>query len=420
MNKKQVLAWAAFDWANSAVNTLVFTFVFSVYFAKSIYGDQVAGSAAWSFAQGCAGVVIAILSPILGAALDRYGPHKPVLKLLTIFSCIFTVLLFFMEPSHNFVFLALLFSALLTVFFELLQNVYNSTLPIVTAAQNIGKVSGIGWGFGYVGSIVCLTLALLLFIGLGDSGGFFGIPKDEALHVRSTMLLTAVWFAVFSIPFFLICPDAAKSGLSLKASVLKGIQDLKGMVRELRQHREGAKFLLASAIYRDGLATLFAIGGLYAAGTLQMSFSEVMMFAIVINIASGIGAIGFAFLDKRLGARGTVILSLVALIVVGLCAIGTNDKFVFIGLTCLLGVFIGTVQAASRTWLVALAPLEKKATFFGLYALSGKAVAFMGPFAFAALTTIFESQRAGMLSIIAFWIVGLMLVYSVRSHRAHS
>lgn len=420
MNKKVVFAWAAFDWANSAINTLVFTFVFSVFFAKSIYGDQVAGSAAWSFAQGCAGVAIALLSPVLGAAIDRYGPHKPFLKILTILSCVLTALLFFMEPSWDFVFWALLASGLLTLFFELLQNVYNSSLSIVAPAGEAGKISGIGWGLGYVGSIVCLVIALLFFIGLGDAGGLLGITKDGALHVRSTMLLTALWFAVFAVPFFIYCPDAPKTGLHFRASLSQGIRDLRGMVQSLRGQPDVARFLIASALYRDGLATLFAVGGLYASGTLNMSFSEVMVFAIAINIASGAGAIGFAFLDGRLGAKGTVITSLIALIVIGAFIIGTGDKMLFIGLACLLGVFIGPVQAASRTWLLGLAPAEKNATFFGLYALSGKAVAFMGPFAFAALTTAFDSQRAGMASILAFWLIGLLLVYSVRFNRARS
>lgn len=420
MDKKSVFAWAAFDWANSAVNTLVFTFVFSIYFTKSVYGDETAGSAAWSFSQGCAGLVIAALSPLLGAAVDRYGPHKPALKLLTAMSVLLTASLFFIEPSYNFVLPALFLGACLTVAFELLQNIYNSTLPLVAAPRQMGKVSGIGWGFGYVGSILSLSIALFAFIGLGDTGGFLGITKDGALHVRATMLLTALWFAIFAIPYFFVCPDAPKSGISFKDCVAKGASDLGRMVLEARQYPDSLRFLVASAFYRDGLATLFAVGGLYAAGTLGMSFSEVMIFAIAINVTSGLGAIGFAFLDARLGARRIVVVSLIALSFIGMCVILTDSKMVFIALTCLLGIFIGPVQAASRTWLAELAPPEKTATFFGLYALSGKAVAFMGPFAFAMLTTLFDSQRVGMFSIIAFWIVGLLLVYSVRSRRAYS
>lgn len=414
MNKKAIFGWVAYDWANSAVNTIVFTFVFSVYFAKSVYGDETAGSAAWSFAQGCAGLGIALLSPLMGATIDRYGPHKPALRILTMLSVLMTAALFLISPSHEYVLHALILGALLTVAFELLQNVYNSTLPLMAQPADLGKISGIGWGFGYVGSIVSLSVALFMFIGLGDAGGLLGIPKDEALHVRSTMLLTAIWFGIFAVPYFLFCPDAPKGTNNFGSSVAGGFADLRRMVSEARRYPDIWQFLVASALYRDGLATLFAVGGLYAAGTLGMSFSEIMIFAIAINVTSGLGAIGFAFLDRRIGARVTVIASLVALSVIGGCVILTESKAVFIALACLLGIFIGPVQAASRTWLATLAPPDKTATFFGLYALSGKAVAFLGPLTFAAMTTLFDSQRAGMCSIIAFWLAGLLLVYSVK------
>lgn len=414
MNRKVAVAWAGYDWANSAINTIVFTFVFSVYFAKSVYGDEVSGSAAWSFSQGCAGVFIAALSPLLGAAIDRYGPHKPALKFFTGLCVLLTATLFFIPPEHGYVFVALLVAATLTVFFEFVQNIYNATLLIVAAGPSMGAVSGFGWGFGYLGSIFCLIIALFGFIGLGDHGGFLGISKDNAMHVRATMLFTALWFAVFAIPFFIFCPDKPKAGLSVNQSVHHGWLDLKKLLREARTYPNILQFLLASAIYRDGLATLFAVGGLYAAGTLGMNFSEVMVFAIAINIASGIGAMGFALIDDRIGAKTTVMVSLVALILFGAGVIITDDKTVFIVLACALGLFIGPVQASSRTMLAQLAPPDKTASFFGLYAMTGKAVAFMGPFAFGMLTMVFESQRAGMFSILGFWLLGLLMVYFVK------
>lgn len=414
MDRKKLLAWAAYDWANSAITTIVFTFVFSIYFARSIYGEEVAGSAAWSFSQGCAGIVVALLSPLVGATVDRYGPRKPALKILTILCVALCASLFLMMPDRDFVLPALLTGAVLTVCYELMQNVYSTTLPLVAPPDKIGTVSGIGWGAGYVGSILSLCIALFVFIGIGDKQGLLGLTHDGALHVRATMLLAAIWFAVFAIPLFVVCPDAPKSGLSVYQSAKTGLLSLKGTLQHAWKFPNLIRFLIAAAIYRDGLVTLFAVGGLYAAGTLGMSFSQVMMFAIAINIASGVGALGMARFDDKLGSKTTVAICLVGLIVIGTALVLTTDKGVFVGLACVLGLFIGPAQAASRTLLVRLSPPEDIGAFFGVYALTGKSVAFMGPFAFSALTTLFHSQRAGMASIVIFWVVGLALLWRVR------
>lgn len=414
MNRKLLISWSAYDWANSAINTIVFTFVFSIYFARSIFGDEVQGSAAWSFAQGCAGVIVALLAPFVGATIDRYGPRKPILKMLTILCVGLVTSLYFMEPSRTFVLPALILGAALTVCFELVQNVYSTTLPLVAPPDKIGLVSGIGWGAGYVGSILSLSIALFAFIGLGDSGGLLGITKDNALHVRSTLFLVGLWFTLFAIPFFVFCPDAPRSGRTLSSSFKDGFADLARTLRHAGQFPNLIKFLIAAAIYRDGLVTLFAIGGLYAAGTLGMNFSEVMIFAIAINIASGLGAMTLAFFDDRLGSKNTAMLCLMALIVFGTSLVLVTDKTLFVVLACCLGLFIGPVQAASRALLVRLSPPDHIGAFFGLYALTGKSVAFMGPFAFAALTTTFDSQRAGMVSILAFWALGLAVLSRVR------
>ncbi|HEY8963002.1 MAG TPA: MFS transporter, partial [Alphaproteobacteria bacterium] len=169
------------------------------------------------------------------------------------------------------------------------------------------------------------------------------------------------------------------------------------------------------ALYRDGLVTLFAVGGLYAAGTLDMQFSDIMLFAIAMNIAGGIGAIAMARMDDKLGSRRTIMICLVMLIGLGAILLLLDHKYAFIGVACLLGLFVGPVQAASRTMLVRLSPPDHVGAFFGLYALTGKSVAFMGPFAFATVTEIFNSQRLGMATILGFWAIGLFLIGRIRA-----
>jgi UMF1 family MFS transporter len=274
----------------------------------------------------------------------------------------------------------------------------------------------VGWGAGNIGAILCLFVVLYGVIGLGRPG-FLGIGSDEGLNVRVAMIVTALWFAVFAVPLFAVCPDRAKSGAGTGESIRAGLRELGRTLKSVKKIPQLILFLAASAIYRDGLATLFAVGGLYAAGTFGMDFREIMYFAIIINVATGVGAFGFAFFEDRIGSKTVIMLSLAGLIASGIVTLLIDDKYIFMAMACVLGIFIGPVQSAGRTLLVKLSPPEKLNEFFGLYALSGKSVSFMGPFAFAGLTQAFDSQRAGVASIIGFWALGLILIYWVRVRR---
>ncbi len=173
-------------------------------------------------------------------------------------------------------------------------------------------------------------------------------------------------------------------------------------------------FLISSAIYRDGLVTLFAIGGVYAAGQFGMSFTEILIFAIGLNVTAGIGAFAFSFFDDARGSKNTIMISLIGLIVIGGIVLFVQDKYAFIVLSMGLGIFIGPVQAASRTMVGKLCPPENVVQSYGLYAFTGKSISFFGPLAFGLMTTTFGSQQAGMASIIAFWFVGLLILLKVK------
>ncbi|MEM9684884.1 MAG: MFS transporter, partial [Pseudomonadota bacterium] len=265
MTRRGIYGWCIYDWANSAFNTIIGTFVFSVYFARGIYGDETAGSAVWGYALGTAGVCVALLSPVLGAIADRGGARKPWLAGFVLLTLVSTALLWFATPEKSMVAYALACVIVATITFELANVFYNSMLEEVAPPGMIGRISGWAWGMGYAGGLGCLTLALVGFI--QPETPPFGLSKENAENIRATVLLVVFWFGLFSLPLFLLTPDRASAGLSIGRAVTDGLAGLRTTLRNVRHYGQIVRFLIASALYRDGLATLFAVGGLYAAGT---------------------------------------------------------------------------------------------------------------------------------------------------------
>ena len=229
------------------------------------------------------------------------------------------------------------------------------------------------------------------------------------------MVAAALWFAVFALPLFLFTGEASGPRQPLAAAARAGLGDLWRTLRTVRRQPQLLRFLLARMAYADGLATLFALGGIYAAGTFAMDFDEIILFAIALNVTAGLGAIAFAWLDDGIGARATIMIALVGLLVAGAAVLSVESKTWFWAAALVLGVFIGPVQAASRTFMARLAPAEQRSQMFGLFALSGKATTFVGPALVGWLTLASGSQRWGMAVILALWALGLVLIAGVRS-----
>ncbi len=412
MRRGGIAAWCLYDWADSAFNTVIGTFVFSVYFARGIYGDETQGAAAWGYAMALAGVAIAVASPILGAVADRAGPRKPWIAvfMLTTVSC--TALLWFARPEPDYVTYALALAIVATVAHALGGVFYNAMLPDVAPAGMTGRVSGWAWGLGYLGGLGALAVCLVLLV-LPDPP-LFGLDADAAANIRATALVVAVWFFVFALPMLALTPDRPSLRLGPVAAVRAGLAQLRTSLRALPGDRDLLRYLIASALYRDGLATLFAIGGLYAAGTFAMSFEQILVFAIGLNVAAASGAAAFAAVNDRVGSKRTILWGLVALIATGVPLLLVTGWTTFVALALVLGLFVGPVQSASRVLMARLAPPSMMTEMFGLYAMTGKAIAFVGPLGFAVLTDLFDSQRAGMTIILAMWLAGAALLLFVR------
>ena len=412
-SKKGMWGWALYDWANSPYTTVIITFVFGTYFAKGIVGDEVRGQELWGYAASIAGLIVAIGSPVLGAIADAGGPRKPWLAVFTALCIIGSGMLWYAEPDPGFAHWAMFWVIISTVGFEFGIVFNNAMLPDLVAEERLGRWSGWAWGLGYLGGLSAMIIALLGFVQAETP--LFGLDKENLEHIRVVGPLVAIWFLAFVWPMFMWTPDKEKSSAGLGEKVSTGFRQLGQTLKSLRHHRNVLRFLIARMIYADGLATMFAFGGIYAAGTFGMELTEVITFGIILNVTAGVGAICFAWIDDWIGSKPTIIISLVGLITTAFGVIIVEDVSWFWVWGSLLGIFVGPSQAASRSLMARLAPAGHSTEFFGLYALTGKATAFLGPFLVAIVTASMDSQRWGLAVVLAFFIVGLGLLMTVRA-----
>ena len=417
-DRRAVAAWCLFDWANSPFPTVVVTFVFAVYFQRGVVGDEVRATELWGYALAVSALAVALAGPVAGAAADAGGRRKPWVAACSALMAIACAGLWFAEPDPGYVWLVLALVMVANFGFEMAMVFYNAMLPDLAGPTRIGRLSGWAWGLGYSGGLACLMLALFGLIQADPPP--FGLDAEEAEPVRAAALLVAAWFVLFSWPLFVFTPDLAGAGKPLGAAFREGLATLAHTLRSVRRYRQIAWFLLARMLYTDGLNTLFAFGGIYAAGTFGMELGEVLLFAIALNVTGGLGAFGFAWIDDLIGAKKTLIVSLGALLALGAAILMVHDVVWFWVLGLALGVFIGPSQAASRSLMARMAPAAIRTEMFGLFALSGKATAFLGPWLVGAVTAAFASQRAGMSVILVFLAVGLAVLLVVREPAAEA
>ena len=424
-DRRAIYSWALYDFANSPFTTLVVTFVYATYFSEAIARNSVEGQELWGYGITTTALIVALLAPLLGALADQGGYRKRFLIIATLISAGATVGLYFIEPGQ--VLLALAVFVVANVAFEFGNVFYNAYLPEIASVDDVGRISGWGWGLGYFGGLVALFLALVMFVqpdaivGLigqlgfdAPAGPWFGFSADNGENIRATNLLVAVWFLIFSLPLFFFVHQKVPDRPGSLAVVQGSFGQLVATFREVRKHKETVKFLLARLIYNDGLVTVFAFGGIYAAGTFGFSLAQVLIFGIVINLAAGAGAIAMGYLDDLIGAKQTIVISLFGLMIAAAIGIfATEAQWLWVA-GILLGIFSGPNQAASRSLMARYIPQGLENEFFGFFAFSGKLTAFIGPLLLAFVTRIAESQRAGMVVVIVLFAFGLMLLIPVR------
>ncbi|MBA2651719.1 MAG: MFS transporter [Tatlockia sp.] len=408
---KNIFAWSLYDFASSPYFVVILTFVFATYFTKSIAPTVIEGTALWGYTNSASALFIALASPILGAIGDYGGHLKRWLFGLTYLGIVATACLWFAYPNSSSIFFTLTCIFISNCALEIASVFYNSYLPKIAPANYLGRISGWAWGLGYFGGILCLIIALYGFIE-GD-----WLDHENLANVRSVAFLVAAWLALFSLPLVLIKTTEKKS-LRARAAIKQGMHELILTLKNLPQRKNLLLFLISRTIYMDGLNTLFALGGIYAAGTFKLTVADVVVFGIIINITAGIGAALFAWLDDWLGSKKTILISLSGLLITYCFLLSVEAVSLFWVFAPILGIFVGPVQSASRTFLSRLVKAEEITRMYGLYSLSGKITSFLGPLLVGIFTVAFNSQRIGMAVLIPFFVIGAGLLMVVKEEES--
>lgn len=409
--KTALAAWCLYDWAAASFSIIVTTFIFATYFTTKVAENQILGTYQWANAASLAGLIIAFTSPLFGAIADHGGHHKRWLFCFTLIAILGASLLWFSYPSTEMVYYTLGCVVLGTVGFEVALVFYNAYLPHLASKKYLGRISGWGWGAGYLGGITALSIALVVFIRANP--GWLNTATAEEVRICGPFV--GLWYALFSLPMFFLVTEISSKPHPLPQAIRAGWRELLATLKKLPKEKNMVIYLIAHMIYTDGLNTLFAFGGIYAAGTYGLSFQEVILFGITMNITAGLGAISLAWMDDLLGSKATVITSLIFLTGLGVPILFLQNKYVFWVIALLLCVFVGPVQSASRSLMVRLMASKKMSTeMFGLYSFSGKITAFVGPWLLGMMTLYFHSQRVGMATILVFFVVGALLLIPVK------
>jgi len=439
--RRGVWGWMFFDWAAQPFFTVVTTFIFGPYFVSRMVADPALGQAAWGYGIAAAGFVIAILSPVLGSIADQTGPRKPWIGFFAVIQIVGLSLLWFAAPGSA-VLPVLVFFSLASVAAEFSIVFNDSMLPRLVAKPDIGRISNLAWGLGYLGGMIALIVIVLFVAGSPESGRtiigmkpLFGLDPASGEDARITGPFAALWYLVFVLPMFLFTPDAGK-GLPAGPAVRSGLAELRATLGEVRGKAGIFRFLIARMIYQDGVNALLALGGSFAALMFGWSTTEIGLYGIILNIVAIFGCWAASRLDTALGSKKVVIASLLMLTLatIGIVStgrgytlfgvlpfasadsgglFGTPAEKAYIGFGLLVGLAFGPVQASSRSYLARSVSVKDAGRYFGIYALAGRATSFLAPFLVATVTAASGSPRLGMAVIVLFLLVGLALLAPV-------
>lgn len=422
--RRPVVSFALWDGGMSAFSSVILTFVFATYVASAVASEGAVGEEAIKAAQdhgsqvlttwqSIGAVAIALLAPLLGNLADRGGVRNTLLRVTTLATVLVVALMPLVALDADDLVLGAALIALAVVFSELAGVFVNSVLPEVSTPENRGRISGTAWAVGYWGSIVCLGAVLVLFVMPGT--GLLGITGDDGWNFRAIPLFVALWILLGTLPLMIWAPKHPGSAPAQRWTPLQGYASIvRRVIRAFREEPVMLQYLVASAIYRDGLGAVFSIAGVLAANAYGFSTVEIIIFGIAANLVAGIGVFLGGRADDRMGTRWLIIVGCLGIIVLGLVVLAFGSALVFWIAGLAICLFVGPVQSASRNLLTRLSEPGRETENFGLYATTGRALGFLGTAAFAVTVAIFQDTRTGILGIVIVIALGLLAFLPIK------
>ncbi len=418
--RSQVLAWALWDCGSTGLNAVVVTFVFSVYLTGTV-GLNVSGPttpASWlGWALAASGVAVAVLAPLTGVWVDVPARRLRTLAFLTATVVLLTLGMNLIRDDPRYLLGGLLLFGLTAAFSDLASVPYNAMLRQLSTPQTSGRVSGFGWGAGYVGSMVLLIVVYFGFMsGDGPTRGLLEFPVADGQNVRAAMLVAAGWLALFALPVFIVPPPRTDIGIvEPKTGLLGAYRKLwADIAAEWHRDRNVVYYLLASAVFRDGLSGVFTFGAVLGVAVFGISPADVLLFGVSANVVAAVGAVIGGLIDDRVGSKVVILGSLAAMIAVGIALMMLAGAVAFWVCGLLLCLFIGPTQASARTLLLRMTADGKEGVAFGLYTTTGRAVAYLAPWMFSTFVVIFGTDRAGIAGLLLVLAAGFLAMLAVR------
>lgn len=429
LNKKVITAWSLWSWGNSTVSAVMTTFVFGTYLAAEHFGPDDRGAQWLTTANAIAGAIIAVTAPVIGQRADRAGRRRLWLTINTVLVVGLVAACFFVKPEPGFLLLGVTLMASMTLFNEFAELNYNAMITDIADPSRMGRVSGIGWGSGYLGGIVILALVYFTLVA-GDPPYAFGLSDDEAINIRMVAVIAAVWFLIWALPLLLMRPptaDAAAGQDAPKLSIWQSYQHLFRLILGLwRQDRNTFWFLASSALYRDGLSAVFTYGAILGVGVFGIDAGDILIFGIAGNVVAALGAFAGGWFDDRIGPRQVIMFCVASLVVVAAALYFLDVEREIFGVTLTptasfwifglaLCLFVGPAQASSRAFLARLAPPDRAGELFGLYATAGRSVSFMTPALISLLLWAIGGQKSIIIGVIVILGAGLLMLLLVHN-----
>lgn len=395
--KGRIFVWTLFDFANTSFSIIVVTFLYAVYFKKTVAGNEAIGDLYWSISTSIAMAITAFISPILGAIADYSAGKKRFLLFFTMLCVVGTASLYFIGPGQ--IFWGIFLFVIANIGFEAGLVFYDAFLPEITAPKNYGRVSGYGFGMGYFGSLA--TLAIVY-------------PFIEASMIKESFPVAALFFLIFSLPLFFFLKEKRVKADHSQSFISIGFGRVWSTLTHLKYYKNLAIFLVAFFFYIEGVNTIIFFSGNYASTTLGFSEMELLVFFIVVQTTAIAGSVALGIVADKIGQKRTIVISLFMWLVTVALAYFVYDKIGFYIVGLLAGAAMGSCQSTSRSLMSKLTPPEKKTEFFGFYSFFGKSSAVIGPLVFGLVSFLSGNQRTAIISIAFFFIVGLLILTKVK------